>query len=255
MSRILYTAMNGAGRIAEHHAVLSNNMANVNTPGFREQVAIYRSVPVVDNGSTLPTRVATVASTPGSNFALGVMQSTGRDLDVAIAEHGWLAVQTAQGEAYTRGGNLHVGVNGLLQTVQGVPVLSDQGGAIEVPERAAITIASDGTITALGAGDPPNNVLNLGRLKLVRPQEATLVRSEDGFFRQQPGPTGQAAPALAPDMSMRLVSGMLEGSNVSAVGAMVGMIENSRRFEMQMQVIKNADTNAERSNSILSVNG
>lgn len=112
MDRILYTAMNGAARIAEHHAVLSNNMANVNTPGFREQVAMYRSVPVVDDGSTLPTRVATVASTPGSNFALGVVQSTGRDLDVAIAEHGWLAVQTAQGEAYTRGGSLHVGVNG-----------------------------------------------------------------------------------------------------------------------------------------------
>lgn len=255
MDRIIYTAMNGAARIAEHHTALSNNMANVNTPGFREQVALYRSVPVIDDGSTLPTRVATVASTPGSNFDFGVIQSTGRDLDVAIAGSGWLAVQTGQGEAYTRAGNLHVGANGLLQTVQGLPVLSDQGGEIEVPERAALTIASDGTITALGAGDPPNNVLNLGRLKLVNPPKDFLDRSEDGFFRQKAGPAGQAMPPLAADPSMRVMSGMLEGSNVSAVSSMVGMIENSRRFEMQMQVIKHADTNAERSNSILSVNG
>lgn len=169
MDRIIYTAMNGAARITEHQAALSNNMANVNTPGFREQIALYRSVPVND-GVSLPTRVSTVASTPRNNFEMGNMQTTGRDLDVALASsNGWIAVQTPQGEAYTRAGSLQVGVNGLLQTSLGQPVMSDQNGIIDVPDQAALTITSDGTITAIGAGDAPNNILNLGRIKLVNP--------------------------------------------------------------------------------------
>ncbi|MFQ6688654.1 flagellar basal body rod protein FlgF, partial [Bordetella pertussis] len=179
MDRIIYTAMNGAARIAEHQTVLGNNMANVNTPGFREQIALYRSVPMAD-GTSLPTRVSTVASTPGNNFEMGNMMTTGRELDVALAGPGWFALQTPQGEAYTRAGALQVGVNGLLQTATGQPVLSDQNAVIEVPDQASLTIASDGTVTAIGAGDPPNNILNLGRLKMVNPPPQQLVHGDDG---------------------------------------------------------------------------
>ncbi|MGY6269867.1 flagellar basal body rod protein FlgF [Achromobacter denitrificans] len=254
MDRIIYTAMNGAARITEHQAALSNNMANVNTPGFREQIALYRSVPVTD-GVSLPTRVSTVASTPGNSFQMGTMQTTGRDLDVALAdERGWLAVQTPQGEAYTRAGSLQVGVNGLLQTSLGQPVLSDQGGPIDVPDQAALTITSDGTITAIGAGDAPNNILNLGRLKLVDPPKEELVHGDDGVFRRAPV-NGQPAPPIPADPSLRLLAGVLEGSNTNPMAAMVGMIANARRFEQQMQVIQQSDRNAERANGILSVNG
>ncbi|MBO9357342.1 flagellar hook-basal body complex protein [Bordetella petrii] len=251
MDRIIYTAMSGAARVAEHQAVLGNNMANVSTPGFREQLAMYRSVPVLD-GTSLPTRVSTVTTTPGSNFEMGNMQATGRALDVALAGPGWLAIQTPQGEAYTRAGDLQVGVNGLLQTAQGQPVLSDQNGLIDVPELATLTIASDGTITALGAGDPPNNILNLGRLKLVSPPDAALVRGDDGVFRlAQAG--GQPAPRVPADPALRVMAGVLEGSNASPIKAMVGMIDSARRFEMQMQVISEADKNAERANGLLSM--
>jgi flagellar basal-body rod protein FlgF len=252
MDRIIYTAMNGAARITEHQAALSNNMANVNTPGFREQIALYRSVPVTD-GVSLPTRVSTVASTPGNSFQMGTMQTTGRDLDVALSsERGWLAVQTPQGEAYTRAGSLQVGVNGLLQTSLGQPVLSDQGGPIDVPDQAALTITSDGTITAIGAGDAPNNILNLGRLKLVDPPKEQLVHGDDGVFRRAPV-DGQPAPPVPADPSLRLLAGVLEGSNTNPMAAMVGMIANARRFEQQMQVIQQSDRNAERANGILSI--
>lgn len=141
MDRIIYTAMNGAARITEHQSVLANNMANVNTTGFREQIAMYRSVPVTD-GVSLPTRVSTVASTPRNNFEMGNMQTTGREMDVALASsNGWFAVQTPQGEAYTRGGSLQVGINGQLQTSLGQPIVSDQGGVIDVPDQAALTIS------------------------------------------------------------------------------------------------------------------
>ncbi|AOB27058.1 MULTISPECIES: flagellar basal body rod protein FlgF [Bordetella] len=250
MDRIIYTAMNGAARIAEHQTVLGNNMANVNTPGFREQIALYRSVPMAD-GTSLPTRVSTVASTPGNNFEMGNMMTTGRELDVALAGPGWFALQTPQGEAYTRAGALQVGVNGLLQTATGQPVLSDQNAVIEVPDQASLTIASDGTVTAIGAGDPPNNILNLGRLKMVNPPPQQLVHGDDGVFRMPQQPNGQPAAPLPADPSQRLLSGVLEGSNASPMGAMVGMIQNARRFEMQMQVIREADKNAERANGIL----
>ncbi|GAB1849451.1 flagellar basal body rod protein FlgF [Achromobacter xylosoxidans] len=252
MDRIIYTAMNGAARITEHQAALSNNMANVNTPGFREQIALYRSVPVND-GVSLPTRVSTVASTPRNNFEMGNMQTTGRDLDVALASsNGWIAVQTPQGEAYTRAGSLQVGVNGLLQTSLGQPVMSDQNGIIDVPDQAALTITSDGTITAIGAGDAPNNILTLGRIKLANPPEAQLVHGDDGVFRLAPV-NGQPAPPVPADPSLRVLSGVLEGSNTNPMAAMVGMIENARRFEQQMQVVQQADRNAERANGILSV--
>lgn len=252
MDRIIYTAMNGAARITEHQAALSNNMANVNTPGFREQIALYRSVPVND-GVSLPTRVSTVASTPRNNFEMGNMQTTGRDLDVALASsNGWIAVQTPQGEAYTRAGSLQVGVNGLLQTSLGQPVMSDQNGIIDVPDQASLTITSDGTITAIGAGDAPNNILNLGRIKLANPPEAQLVHGDDGVFRLAPV-NGQPAPPAPADPSLRVLSGVLEGSNTNPMAAMVGMIENARRFEQQMQVVQQADRNADRANGILSV--
>lgn len=253
MDRIVYTAMNGAARTLEHQAALSNNMANVSTPGFREQLTAYRSVPLVGGGSS-PTRVATVASTPGSNFQPGPIQATGRDLDVAVAGNGWLAVRTEQGEAYTRAGNLQIGVDGLLRTAQGWAVLSADNAPIEVPERAALTFGSDGAITALGAGDPPNDVQLLGQLKLVDPGDTPLVRGDDGLFRAA-GADGQPGRALPAAPGARLMSGMLESSNVSAAEAMVGMINNARRFEMQMKVIQQADQNAQRANSILSANG
>jgi flagellar basal-body rod protein FlgF len=251
MDRMIYTAMNGAARINELQAVVTNNMANANTTGFREQVAMYRSVPMLD-GSGLPTRVSTVASTPGNSFAVGPMQSTGRALDVAIGGSGWFAFDTPDGEAYSRAGGLQVGANNALVNVAGQPVLSEENAPIDVPAGAALTIASDGTVSALGAGDAPNALLNLGRLKIVNPLETDLIHGDDGLFRMA---GGQAAPLAEPDASRSVMSGTLEGSNANPMGSMVAMIENARRYEMQMQVIKNADTNEQRANGILSTAG
>ncbi|MBJ7263155.1 MAG: flagellar basal body rod protein FlgF [Burkholderiaceae bacterium] len=252
MDRVIYTAMNGAARLDEHQAVLTNNMANVNTPGFREQFAMYRSVPLT-TGTGMTTRVATVASTPGHNFQAGVMQTTGRALDVAISGEGWFAIEApGGGEAYTRAGNFQVGIDNVLRSAGGQAVLSEQNAPIAIPENARVTIGTDGTLTAIGAGDQPNAIVNLGRLKLVVPDETQLVHGDDGYFRLPPGDEGQPAAALPGNPALRVISGMLEGSNANPMTAMVGMIENSRRYEAQMQVLKNVDTNEQRANGILS---
>jgi flagellar basal-body rod protein FlgF len=251
MDHIVYTAMNGAARINDMQAVATNNMANANTPGFREQIALYRSVPMLD-GTGAATRVSTVATTPGSNFAIGAMQSTGRALDVALASDGWFAYQTPQGEAYSRAGALQVGANNTLENAQALPILSEQGQPIQVPPGATLTIASDGTITALGAGDQPNNLTQLGRLKIVNPQNTSLVHGDDGMFRTA---DGQPAPAAVPDPALKVLSGVLEGSNANPTSSMVALIANARRYEMQMQVLKTADDNEQRANGLLSTNG
>jgi len=251
MDRIVYTAMGGAARTLEQQAVLANNMANANTPGFRAQLSMYRSVPVIDPVS-LPTRISTVAATPGNDFSSGAVNDTGRALDVAVAGAGWLVVRTPQGEAYTRAGGLQVGTDGLLRNPQGLPVLSADNAPIAVPDQARLTFASDGSITALGPGDPPSDIQLLGQLKLVNPPPAELVHGDDGLFRRV-AVNGQPAPPLPADPAVHIVPGAIEDSNVNPVDAMVGMIDNARRFEMQMKVVQHADENAQRANSILSV--
>ncbi|NYT87067.1 flagellar basal-body rod protein FlgF [Pollutimonas harenae] len=248
MDRIIYTAAGGAARVLEQQSVISNNLANVNTAGFREQMAIYRSVPVVGAAPTLPTRVSTVTSTPASHLGQGVMVETGHALDAAITGDGWFSVQTPQGEAYTRAGEFAVNEQNLLVTSQGYPVLSADGAPVEIPERGAVTFSGDGQISVLGAGDRPNDIQLIGQLKLVNPQPDGLLRGGDGLFRAA---NGQAAPA---DPQVRMIAGFVEKSNVNPAEAMVGMIANARRFEMQMKVIQDASSNAERANSILSTN-
>ncbi|PLC51905.1 flagellar basal-body rod protein FlgF [Pollutimonas subterranea] len=247
MDRIIYTAAGGAARVLEQQAVISNNMANVGTTGFREQMAIYRSVPVVGQPG-LPTRVSTVTATPTSNFGQGVMAETGHALDLAVTGDGWFSVQTPQGEAYTRAGELAVNQDNLLVNQQGYPVLSNDGGPIEIPERGSVSFSGDGQISALGAGDNPGDIQQLGQLKLVNPPAASMQRGDDGLFRLAGGEAAQADPQV------RMVSGFVEKSNVNPAEAMVGMIANARRFEMQMKIIQDASSNAERANSILSSN-
>src|SRR5690606_5952453 len=239
MDRIIYTAAGGAARVLEQQSVISNNLANVSTTGFREQMSHYRSVPVV-SAQGLPTRVGTVTATPGSSFQQGVMAETGHALDLAITGDGWFSVMTPQGEAYTRAGDLAVNQDNLLVTQQGYPVLSADNAPVEVPERGIITFSVDGQISALGAGDNPNDLQMLGQLKSVNPAAEGLQRGDDGLFRQADGQVAQQDPQV------RLVSGFLEKSNVNPAEAMVGMIANARRFELQMKIIQDASTNAER---------
>jgi len=248
MDRMIYTAAAGAKRTLDAQAVMSNNLANVNTAGFREQLSANRAVPIVGRNMA-DTRVSTVASTPGSHMRQGIMEETGNPLDVAIRGSGWFAVQTEQGEAYTRAGEFAVNTQNQLVTQHGLPVLSDDGAPIDLPERGTLTIASDGTISALGAGDNPRDVQRVAQLKLANPPASDLLRGDDGLFRLS---QGGSAPAQT---GITVASGFVEKSNVSASAAMVGMIANARHFEMQMKVIRDASTNEERANSILSSNG
>lgn len=248
MDRIVFTAMSGAKQSLDEQAVISNNLANVATSGFRAQLSAMRAVPVSQDDA-LGTRVSSVASTPLSNFSIGPLESTGRDLDIALSEGAWLAVQTADGgEAYTRRGDLQIDGNGVL-TSAGRPVLGIDGPLV-VPLGAELFIGNDGVLSTIGLGENPNALSPLGQLKLVKAEPEQLLRGDDGLFRPAPNAEGNVA-ALPQDDTVRVQTGVLEGSNVSALEAMVAMIDVARRYELQMSVIDRADENAQRANSLL----
>ena len=237
MDRSLYIAMSGAKQTLLAQTANANNLANTQTTGFKSDLEQFRSMPVF--GAGYPTRVYAMTERPGTDLSHGAMQTTGRDLDVAINGEGFIAVQGTDGkEAYTRAGDLHVTPEGLLQTGAGLQVLG-QDGPIAIPPSEKLTIGDDGTISIIprGAGNA-TTLLEVDRIKLVNPPLANLEKLNDGLLH-----TKDEQP-LAADANVKLASGVLEGSNVNPINAMVDMIELARNFELQTKVMKNVDENA-----------
>jgi len=245
MDRVIYIAMTGAREVMRQQASVAHNLANVSTHGFRQELNVFRALPVVGEGAK--TRAFVIQTTPRSDFTQGALQLTGRPLDVALRGPGWIAVQGPDGqEAYTRMGHLQVSQNGILQTTNGLNVLGD-AGPLAVPPDQDVLIGKDGTVSTVPVGQNLTAVAIAGRIKLVNPPEETLVRGEDGLFRQK---NGEPAPAAA---NVTLVAGALESSNVNPAESMVNMISLARQFDMQMRVIRAAEDNHRSGDRVLTM--
>jgi flagellar basal-body rod protein FlgF len=246
MDRLIYTAMSGANAAANRQAVLSNNLANASTNGFRAEMSTYRAVPLLGEGAT--TRVFAVESTAGYLDAPGSAQRTDRSMDAMTAGNSWFSVQGLDGnEAYTRNGHFDVTADGTLVTGNGLTVLSNGGAPITVPAGAELSIGQDGTISAKVGNQPANGI---GRLKMVTPNgEDPLKRGEDGLFRARSG------DPLNNDDNARLHVGALEGSNVNPIETMVNMIQAGRQFETQMRLLQTAESNDKSAGQLLNLQG
>ena len=237
MDRMLYVAMSGAKETLISQGNASNNLANANTTGFLADLNQFRSMPVFGAGH--PTRVYAMGERPGTDFDGGGINSTGRELDIALKDGGWIAVQGRDGnEAYTRRGDLRVDENGILLNGNNLPVLGN-GGPIAIPPYDKLDIGADGTISILPQGSETEQLASIDRIKLVAPQYGQMKKGEDGLFRLAGGGEADADPA------QRVVSGALETSNVNIINEMVDMIELSRRFELQVKMMKTAEDNAD----------
>lgn len=240
MDRMIYLSMAGAKMNMQRQDVLSNNLANVSTTGFRAELQATRAVPVRGDGAT--TRVYALETTVGYDDSAGPVTFTGRNLDVAAQGKTWMAVQGLDGtEAYTRFGSFTVNPEGVLTTQSGLQVMGD-GGPITIPPNTEPSIAPDGTVSAKGANGRSATV---GRLKLVTPEDK-LVRSEDGLFRTADG--GE----LPADPNARVQDGALEGSNVNPIETMVSMIAAARQFEAQMKMMQTAEADEKAAAQLLS---
>jgi flagellar basal-body rod protein FlgF len=243
MDKMLYISMSTAQQTMRAQAANSNNLANINTTGFRADFEQFRSIPVLGEG--LPSRVYSASERVATNFEQGTLQSTGRELDISIQGQGFIAVQGKDGrEGYTRAGDLRVTSTGQLTTGTGLIVLGE-GGPISIPPAEKIEIGSDGTISIRPLGSSASGLAQLDRIKLVNPELSQLQKSADGLIRLV---DGSAAPS---DASVKVASGTLESSNVNAVGALVNMISLQRQYEMQIKMMSTAQENSTASARLL----
>ena len=222
MDALIYTAMSGAERTLHEQRVRANNLANLDTGGFRADLG--RTASRVVPGYGYDARHMGLLEATSVSDREGVLRQTGRELDVAIAGPGYLAVRYDGGEAYTRAGALAVDGDGNLHS-GGRPVLGE-GGPIQFgATETSFTVASDGTV-ATDAG--PN-----GRLRIVEfanPQ--ALTRDGSNLF---------AGGTPTPATGTSVMQGFLERSNVSGVSEMAEMIRVTRSYESLASLTEKQD--------------
>ena len=227
--------MTGAKQIMQAQAVNNHNIANLSTVGFRADSAAFDSEPIYGPGYA--TRVNAVAGDSGTDFSSGVMESTGRNLDIAVNGKGFIAVRGTDGqEAYTRAGDLRITPEGDVKTASGLAVLSESGPLV-IPPSTQVAIGSDGTISVVPQGSAPFAVTQVDRIKLVNPNTADLQKGDDGLLRLKSGAKVKA------DDTVSVTSGMLESSNVNSAKCLINMIELQRLYEFQIKSINSTDQN------------
>jgi flagellar basal body rod protein FlgG len=212
-----YSALSGLQtRLAQLDRIASD-IANAGTAGYKTERVPTVEARRPDFDKVLQTAID-VAAAPGLiDFRDGSMQTTNRDLDVALDGRGFFEIETAQGLRYTRSGQFSRRPDGTIVTADGNIVRGDGGGPIVVGQ-GAIAFEPDGTVRAGG--------VLAGKLKVVDFGDYVGLRREGGHFRPEAGVT----PVAAPEAS-RVRGGALESSNVQLPERMVQLTEVSRAFE------------------------
>ncbi|HEX8805710.1 MAG TPA: flagellar hook-basal body protein [Candidatus Aquilonibacter sp.] len=261
MVRGLYTSASGA-LVAESMADnVANNLANVNTSGFKQTLLQVQSTPSLDvyriqtdpgktPGNPLPGKSVAqevgllgtgvqVYDTP-TNFEQGGLQNTGNPLDVAIANNSnaFFTIQTANGVRYTRDGEFAEDAQGFLRTQDGNYVLSTQGQPIQLqPGGGSVTIQSDGTIYQNPAvGGTAAQPAAVGQLQLTQFNSLLNLRPEGA---NNYNPSGNAGPSQATNATVQ--QGYIETSNANVVKSMVDLITAERWFDANEKSIKTQD--------------
>ena len=243
--QLVYLAMSGLNATMDRMTAATNNLANASTTAFKAQQPVFAAQPLYGQG--LADRVDVAAGEDKANFQAGPVEVTGRSLDVAVKGQGWIGVQGADGTpALTRNGSLSISGTGVLQTSDGNPVLGKGGTPVTLPPLQSVTIGADGTISGVLVGQTPDQIATLNRIQLVNPPPAALSRRGDGLFEDK-----LATPA--PDASVQLQLGALEGSNANPIATMMSMIENSRMFQMQTELVRSATSIGQGQNSPLTL--
>lgn len=232
MDKLVNTALTAMRGAMARQTAISNNLANVNTTGFRAEISNAEARWI--DGATFKARAERSEQVIGANMTGGALTQTGNPLDIAMDGEALLAVQAPNGdEGYTRRGDLKLSESGLLTTGDGNPVLG-QGGPITLPAADSIRIDKAGAIWIVPQGGDAQNPQQIDQLKLVNATGSSIAKGIDGLFREVNG------GALPGDPIATVTSGALEGSNVNATQALVDMIDASRSWETQIKMIETA---------------
>lgn len=250
-SAALHIARTGLDAQDTRMRVISNNLANVNTTGFKKDRAAfetlaYQIVTAPGSSSTQETKYAT-----GNSLGTGVrvqgtaridtqgsLQTTGNSLDLALDGDGYFQVQLPGGQlGYTRAGNFTRSAEGLLVTSEGYQVMP----GITVPEgTTAITVGADGTVSATVPGQ--TEASQLGQIQVASFANTAGLQATGDNYLIETAASGAANLGIAgQDGRGQIRQGMLEGSNVNVVAELVDMIETQRAYEVNSKMISATD--------------
>jgi flagellar basal-body rod protein FlgG len=231
MDQGIYTAAAGAIAMEERLAIISNNLANINTAGFKKDAVVFEDFQkMLDTSQLSPGQYRSIPVDVmiGKQYidtAQGSFRDTGNPLDAAIVGEGFFAVNTENGLKYTRSGAFQISPEGLLVTPQGYPV-QGQGGDITVGS-GKVTIDPRGTVMVDG------NVADV--LQIIALEDDALMREGNSLFTIREG----YAPEVVDTPDIR--QGCLESANVDPIVEMVGLITTQRAYETFQRVIKSVD--------------
>ncbi len=246
MQNSMYSGLFGALTNEHRMNSIANNLANVNTTGYKRDSLAFRDTFIMFAHDQIMEPVANVRSEKlfpdpkhmarprlaeaQTDFSQGGLKATGGPLDVAISGEGFFTIRTPEGDYYSRNGHFRLTPEGTLITEQGFQVLQD-GSEITIPAGIKdVVIAEDGRI--FGDGNL------VGQISLVGVDDQTSLEKMGGnLYRARPG--AQVAEVEAPGF---MVQGFLEMPNVDVVYEMVNMIEAQRQFEAYQKVMQTSDT-------------
>ncbi len=224
MSNAIYTTLARQQGLAQEMQVVSNNLANASTTGYKSDRAVFAEFLV---GTGPQTASLSMGGLAGHSFemAQGAFKLTGGQFDLAVQGEGYFSVETEQGVRLTRAGHFQLSSDGTLVDMHGNSVLGASGGPISIPADAAqITISRDGTISS--------NQGQIDRIDIVIP-DGPLSKDSNTYF-SAPGGYSSAA-------EFAIVQGALEQSNVSPVLEVSRMIEVQRAYEAGQTLLERED--------------
>jgi len=237
----LYPVLSGALAQEKNLEIVTNNLANINSNGFKKDFAIFTALDPLgqdqpgSDGGKEPLPAYGYLDGVGSDFTQGPMRQTGSPLDVAVDGENFFVVQTPGGLKYTKNGSFTLNGDGQIINQSGFPVMGSSG-AITLP-AGKINIDYEGRVSVDGVEIDTLQVVQFADVKNLKKVEGTLFDSG-----------GQTA---APSIDKRVQQGFIEGSNVNPVEEMVAMIQVMRLYEASQKVIQSTDEMATKASNDL----
>lgn len=239
----LYTGMAGLQSITARMQATASNLANSQTPGYAAvqtmtEASLYQ-------GTNAPAGGDATALTPGPNLTQGTLSHTDNPMNVALSGDSWLQVQTSNGTALTRNGTLQISADGILTDSAGNPLLSTGGQPISLPQLSTLEIGTDGTVSGVPLSNPSGPTQNYGQISLVSTPSGTLTPLSGSLY------SPPAGAALTPSTDGALRQGYLNDSNADPTQSMIEMIDSSRSYQLQADMMKSQSTAAQGLNTLL----
>ncbi len=219
----IYAALSGAVAHYTSLEATAQNLANIDTTGYRSVTPVFHEVLSRQQGANPTVRFTAVRRT-AIDTTPGALRETGNALDIALGQNSFLAVQTGAGERYTRAGSLKIAPDGTLTTQRGQPVLGDSRKPVVVNTLAGAEINPQGEVTSGGQ--------SMGFLRVV-----SFTRPEQMSYEGQGILQAQAEAGTPTPSKETLEVGKLEESNASTIRAMTDLMTASRMFEAMEQAI------------------